>query len=290
MKAFEGKVAVITGGAGGIGKAIAKALLDENAKVVISDVDQDALDAVREELVQVGDIDVFKSDVSDEASVTRLADAVYDRHNACHLLFNNAGVGSDAVPVWETTPNDWKWVLGVNLIGIVNGIRCFVPRMIEGDEDGVIVNTSSTVGGLAAMSGLSVYGASKAAISIISETLELDLRAAGSKIRSCVFYPVGVLKTGIWDCPKKRPDEFAREKPSGQPEDQWAAFMDGAEKSGIDVKIQDLDELAGSMLEDLRAGRFVSMIGLNNFAELLGERSEAIRSGRAPFTDFSKLM
>ena len=158
MKDFRRKVAVITGGAGGIGSALARALLDEGAKVVISDVEKGALDKAIAELSQ-GDAEIsgVVTDVTDSASVDALAEQVYGLHGACHLLFNNAGVGAPSVNVWETTENDWKWVHSVNVMGVVHGIQSFVPRMIAGGEEGHVINTSSGDGGIAPLGGQSVY-------------------------------------------------------------------------------------------------------------------------------------
>ncbi len=154
MKDLAGKIAVVTGGAGDIGKAIVKQLLTEGAKVVISDVEQGALDAALTELKSVGgEVSGIVTDVSDPESVESLAQQVYDQHGACHLLFNNAGVGPPSVNVWETTVNDWKWVMGVNVMGVIHGIQSFVPRMIAGGEEGHVINTSSGDGGIAPMAG-----------------------------------------------------------------------------------------------------------------------------------------
>ena len=194
MQEFRGRVAVVTGGASGIGKALAKALLAEGAKVVVADVERGALDATAAELgARGGDLASVVCDVSDPASVSALADAVYARHGACHLLFNNAGVGAPNLNVWETTPNDWKWVHGVNVLGVAHGVQAFVPRMLEGGEEGVVVNTSSGDGGIHPLAGQVVYATSKAAVSILTECLQAQLSGLGTKLRASIFYPSGGL-------------------------------------------------------------------------------------------------
>ena len=193
MKDFAGKVAVVTGGASGIGRALVKELLAADAKVVIGDVEQSALDRVLEELTGSGDLQGVVTDVSSAASFNALADKVYDLHGACHLLFNNAGVAAPSANVWETTENDWKWVHGVNVHGVMHGIRAFVPRMIAGGEEGHVINTSSGDGGISPLPYQSVYASSKAAVSCISECLAAQLQSEGTKLAASVFYPSGGL-------------------------------------------------------------------------------------------------
>ena len=147
MQDFTNKIAVVTGGASGIGRSLVKELLAGGAKVVIGDVEQSALDKVIAEFSAAGDASGLVVDVSDAASVEALASEVFERHGACHLLFNNAGVAAPSANVWETTVNDWKWVHGVNVMGVVHGIQSFVPRMIASGEEGHVINTSSGDGG-----------------------------------------------------------------------------------------------------------------------------------------------
>ncbi|HPG24575.1 MAG TPA: SDR family NAD(P)-dependent oxidoreductase [Myxococcota bacterium] len=290
MKDFAGKVAVVTGGAGDIGKAIARALLARGAKVVISDVEKKALDAAVSELSAGGEISGIVTDVSKPESVEALAEAVYDRYGVCHLLFNNAGVGAPSVPVWETTVNDWKWVFGVNVMGVVHGIHAFVPRMIAGGQPGHVINTSSGDGGIAPMSGQSVYASSKASVSIITECLDTQFRGEHPQLKATIFYPAGgVLKTGIWSCDRNRPPELAREKPSGQPEDLLGTFMKAADAAGMEVHFQDLDELARTLLADLEAEKFISMIGIEGAGDQLRARAEKIGRGESPADEHSLL-
>jgi NAD(P)-dependent dehydrogenase (short-subunit alcohol dehydrogenase family) len=130
MKTLAGRVAVVTGGASGIGRALARALVAEGIKVVIADVEASVLgDAVAELGVDGVEVLGVMTDVTDPESVDRLADATFDRFGACHLLCNNAGVGAPSLLIWETTVNDWRWVHGVNVMGVVHGIQAFVPRM-----------------------------------------------------------------------------------------------------------------------------------------------------------------
>ena len=167
MKEFRNRVAVVTGAASGVGKALAKAFLGEGMKVVIADVEESALKSASEELG--GDVTGVVTDVSDAASVQALADRVFDAHGACHILCNNAGVAAPNLDLWETEPSDFQWVHGVNVHGVAHGVQAFVPRMIESGEEGLVINTSSGDGGISPLAQQVVYASSKAAVSIITE-------------------------------------------------------------------------------------------------------------------------
>ena len=211
MQDFNEKVAVVTGGASGIGRSLVKELLAAGAKVVIGDVEHAALDRVLAEFADHGEVSGFVTDVSSEESFEALAASVYDLHGVCHLLFNNAGVAAPSANVWETTPNDWKWVHGVNVLGVIHGIRAFVPRMISSGEEGHVINTSSGDGGISPLPYQSVYASSKAAVSCISECLAAQLQSEGTNLAASVFYPSGgLLDTGIWTTDRNRPSELAR--------------------------------------------------------------------------------
>ena len=146
MKELRDRVAVVTGGASGIGKALAAAFLREGMKVVIADVEDSALEATASEL---GDtVLAVRTDVSDPKSVQALADRVFEVHGACHILCNNAGVAAPNLDLWETEPSDFQWVHGVNVGGVAHAVQAFVPRMIASGEEGVVINTSSGDGGI----------------------------------------------------------------------------------------------------------------------------------------------
>ncbi len=278
MDSFEGKVAVVTGGASGIGAALVRQLLAQGAKVVIGDVEQGALDGALAELSGAGDVSGVVCDVSKPESVDALADAVYQQHGVCHLLFNNAGVAAPSANVWETTPNDWRWVHGVNVMGVIHGIQAFVPRMIAGGEEGHIINTSSGDGGISPLPYQSVYASSKAAVSIITECLGAQLQSESTKLGASIFYPSGgMLDTGIWTTDRNRPAELARETP-GIPSPTVEDFKKVMAEYGMEVEFQDLDELARYALDGIKAGRFILMIGVEEAVAQLNER--AARYGR----------
>ena len=279
MEDFKCRVAVVTGGASGIGRSLVKELLAAGAKVVIGDVEQAALDRILEELGGLGELHGVVTDVSDSDSVEALADFVYAQYGACHLLFNNAGVAAPSANVWETTANDWKWVHGVNVFGVVNGIQAFVPRMLAGGEAGHIINTSSGDGGISPLPYQSVYASSKAAVSCITECLAAQLESEGGGLGASLFYPSGgLLDTGIWTTDRNRPVGLAREKPY-DPVPTVQDFKLAAEAAGMKLEFQDLDELARFCLQGIVEKRFVIMIDVQDAEATLRER--AARIGRS---------
>lgn len=287
MEDFTGKVAVVTGGASGIGRSLVKELLAAGAKVVIGDVEQSALDRVVEEFAGAGNIQGQVTDVSNADSVNAFADKVYDTHGACHLLFNNAGVAAPSANVWETTANDWTWVHGVNVHGLMHGIRAFVPRMIASGEEGHVINTSSGDGGVSPLPYQSVYASSKAAVSCISECLAAQLESEDTNLGASIFYPSGgLLKTGIWTTDRNRPKDLAREKPYA-PVPSVEDFQVAAEAAGMEMPVQDLDELARYCLQGIREQRFVIMIGIEATEATLHERAARIGRTELPIDQAS---
>jgi NAD(P)-dependent dehydrogenase (short-subunit alcohol dehydrogenase family) len=288
MKELRGRTAVVTGGASGIGKALAKAFLAEGMNVVVADVEEGALESAVADLgASGGNVSGHRTDVSDAESVQELAEAVFSQHGACHVLCNNAGVGVGNSKVWETTVNDWRWVHGVNVMGVVHGILSFVPRMLESGEEGLILNTSSGDGGISPLADQSVYASSKAAISILTECLAAQLAAhEDGRVRAAVFYPSGgLLDTGLWTTARNRPAELARERPYAPgAEMTFDQFMRGAKKAGLDIPVQDLDELAAATVGGIKNGDFVIMLGREMVELQLVDRAKKIAAGECPIS------
>jgi len=213
---LQGKVAVITGGASGIGLAVAERVAGEGMKLVLGDIEEGPLREAEKALGERGaEVLGVVTDVSDAASVRHLRDQALDRFGAVHLVHNNAGVGVGG-PIWSVSEEDWRWILDVNLWGVVHGVRTFVPLLMEQGE-GHVVNTAS-IAGLVASAFLGPYNATKYAVVALSETLHKDLQMAGSPVGVSVLCP-GFVQTRI--------DESERNRPS------WAPAQEGAEADGM---------------------------------------------------------
>lgn len=202
MKDFRGKVAVITGAASGIGRGIAERCAQEGMSVVLADLEEKALTLTEEEMKAAGaNVMAVLTDVSEFNDVKLLAQKTLDAFGAVHLLFNNAGVSSP-MSLLDRTIADWKWVLGVNLWGVIHGIQAFGPIMLAQNTECHIVNTAS-VGGLIT-SPFGIYAVTKHAVVILSEILYLELAERGGKVKVSVLCP-GWVKTGIMDSERNRP-------------------------------------------------------------------------------------
>ena len=208
MKEFRNKVAVITGGASGLGFAMAQRAAHEGMKIVLADVEQTALTKAEAELKAAGaDVIGVITDVSRAADVAALAKTTVETFGKVHLVCNNAGVGGMRRKAWEATVEDWQWVLGVNVWGVIHGVRTFAPLMLAQNEPCHMVNTAS-VAGLLSPSGMSVYNVSKHAVVALSETMYQDLSLIDAKLKVSVLCPAFV-PTGIWNSARNRPAELA---------------------------------------------------------------------------------
>jgi NAD(P)-dependent dehydrogenase (short-subunit alcohol dehydrogenase family) len=245
MRKFEDKVAVVTGAASGIGYAMAERFAQEGMHVVLADIERDALARAETGLLKTGrKVLAVVTDVSKAESVEALAQKTLDTFGAVHIVCNNAGVGNPATPIWENTLADWQWVLGVNLWGVIHGIRSFVPILLRQGEPGHVVNTAS-MAGLLSGPRLGIYCASKHAVVAISETLHAELAAIGSQVKVSVLCP-SFVQTNIGDSGRNRPPELA------------ATETDTAQAEAFRLMIRDL--LAAGIPPSVAADRVMDAI------------------------------
>lgn len=247
MDKFEGRVAVVTGGASGIGFALASQAAREGMAIILADVEQAALDAARDSLLAEGhNVAARQVDVSDAVQVETLAEWVYSEFGAVHLLFNNAGIMNHERPAWELSPADWQWGLSVNLWGVVHGLQSFVPRMLAGGDEGHIVNTASMAGLLTGRSGNAIYDATKHAVLSLSESLYRDLAVTTSKQGVSVLCP-GAVTTNIFSAERNRPDDLGRS--------EGTAPVSGVTSDGSGASFTP-DEVADQVFDAIRKKRF----------------------------------
>ena len=252
MKTFRDKVVVITGGASGLGRQFAQVAAREGMKLVLADVQADALERASDELrAQGASVIARLCDVRKGEQVQALADAAVAEFGVVHLLFNNAGVGSAGL-IWENTEADWEWVMGVNVWGVIHGVRIFTKLMLDAAArdsgfEGHIVNTASMAGLLNAPA-MGVYNVSKHAVVSLSETLYHDLQLVGAPIGASVLCPYFV-PTGISQSHRNRPEDVRMT--AGPTASQIAAqFMTDKAVSSGKVSAEEVAELTFKAIAD----------------------------------------
>jgi NAD(P)-dependent dehydrogenase (short-subunit alcohol dehydrogenase family) len=242
---LTGKVAVITGGASGIGNALARRFASEGARVVIGDVEADALErAVLALRASGAEVEGVVTDVTDPAQMQALADAAVARFGGVQVFCNNAGVGGGGLS-WEMPLSTWEWVIGVNLWGVIHGVRSFVPLLMQQTE-GHIVNTAS-VAGLVAAPFMGPYNASKHAVVAISETLHHELAMTAPHVKVSVLCP-GWVNTRIHESGRNRPEHLREEAVADA---DGASLLQGMIENGMPP-----DDVAGKVLDAMRDDRF----------------------------------
>jgi len=231
MQHLDGKVAVVTGAASGIGLALAQRFAREGMKLTLVDIEAGALEEAAAEL-ESGGADVFaqRVDVSDADQMDGLAQAVLDRFGAVHLVCNNAGVATGG-PIWDVTTADWEFVMRPNLWGVIHGVRVFTKHLI-GQDEGHIVNTAS-LAGLVSVPGFGPYNVTKHAVVTLSETLHGELAALGSKVGVSVLCP-GFVTTRLWDSDRNWPENLPPRDPQlPEQQEQTRAVLKALIEGGI---------------------------------------------------------
>ncbi|MFL9953526.1 SDR family oxidoreductase [Paraburkholderia nemoris] len=286
MFEFEGKVAVITGAASGFGRAFAEKGASLGMKLVLADVNPQAL-AQAVDALRAGGAEAIgvPTDVSDAAQVEALAQAALDAFGKVHLLFNNAGVGSGGF-LWESTANDWAWVFNVNVMGVAHGVRAFTPIMLRQNEPAHIVNTAS-VAGLLSPPAMGIYNASKHAVVSLTETLYHDLQLAqagqteGGAVGCSLLCPAFV-PTGIADAERARPADLRNDSRPTRSQIAAGKQLQRAVQSGK-LTAADVAEIT---FEAIAARRFyiVTHPGIMATVKLRHEDIEQLRNPTDPMS------
>lgn len=281
MKDFRNKVAVVTGAASGIGRAMAARFATEGMAVVLADIEEEALARAGDEMNATGATALaVPTDVSKASDVEALADRAIDAFGAVHILCNNAGVAVYGVS-WERPLKDWQWVLGVNLWGVIHGIRTFVPIMLAQHSEGHIVNTAS-VAGLTSTPLNSVYQVTKHGIVTLSEALHHEFALTGAKVKVSVLCPAWV-NTRIMDAVRNRPAELWNEPPSDTGSPQTEMIEQGfrqAVAAGLTP-----EQVADQVFNAIRDERFY-IITHPEFKDAVRTRMEEILDERDPTFHF----
>jgi NAD(P)-dependent dehydrogenase (short-subunit alcohol dehydrogenase family) len=269
-----GKVAVVTGAASGIGLGLSERFAAEGMHVVMADVEESALSKAASALADNGaSVLPVLTDVADRAAVEALRDSAVAAFGAVHVVCNNAGVGGPHGALWECPPGEWDWVLGVNLGGVINGVRTFMPLLLEQDA-GHMVNTSSIFGVFAGTLG--PYGVSKHAVAALTETLYFNLKAQGvSHVGVSVLCP-GAVRTNFGTSARNRPSWAGPPAVRGEAEQESAERFDRLSATGASPA-----EVASIVVDGIRARRFY-LLTSENRNEAVTRRGEEIVAGGPP--------
>ncbi len=277
MREVEGKVAVVTGAASGIGFGMSKVFANAGMKIVMADVEEEALANAAGALRNAGaDVLDVITDVSIIENLEELRDKALGKYERVNVLCNNAGVAGGGGPLWQTSANDWEWVIGVNLMGVVHGVQAFTQAMIDSGEEGHIVNTSSVLG-LSTGPG-SIYNVTKHAVTRLSEGLYYELKAADTKIGVSVLCP-GMIATNIISSGRNRPaaltTDIETERASAGAE-MRSAMQDRFLTDGMPP-----EEVGRIVLDGIRSDRFY-LLTHEDVKERLKRRIDSILNDENP--------
>lgn len=254
---FDGRTAVVTGGASGVGRCLCELFARQGMNVVMADIETAALEQSGAELRELGlNVIGVQADVTSPDSMAGLEAAARQAFGNVHILCNNAGVGIKEAQrrMWALTPNDWDWGFGVNVLGVANGVRAFVPNMLAHGEAGHVVNTSSGNGGLVSMPTTPIYAATKAAVTSMTEVLHYQFLMEGAALSAHVLFPgPHLVNTNILSSMRNRPDHL---RDDNEPV-AYTTMADLAKASGLkDLPLTEPEQVAETCLEGIRAGKF----------------------------------
>lgn len=278
MQNFQGKVAVITGAASGIGRALTERCLAEGMNVVMADIEESVLTKVSAELQANTNNKVIPvvTDVSRESELQNVLRETLENFNAVHLLFNNAGVGGGG-NAWTATQNDWDWVLGVNLWSVIQGLRIFVPQMISQNEPCHIVNTASVAGLLGGTTN-ALYSVTKHGVVALTENLFGDLKSENTQIGCSVLCP-GFVNTNIFDSGRNRPDTLKDSTEpvviSAEDEERIAMFREILRQGKQPA------DIAEAVFDGIRNDRLY-ILSHDHFNDMIRQRASNITQGNNP--------
>jgi NAD(P)-dependent dehydrogenase (short-subunit alcohol dehydrogenase family) len=294
---LAGKVAVITGGGSGIGRATGGRLAEAGMKVVLADIEQGALDAAVGQLRDRSlDVSGVVTDVTQIDSVCRLRDETLALHGKVHVAFLNAGVaGFSRGAMWELDLKDWQWGLAVNVWGVIHGIKALLPAMLDHGEDGHVVITSSSVGVVAPTPNGAIYNMTKAADLSLAECLYGQLRNMGSPVSASVLVPPGTINTGLFTSNRNRHPEYATaDSRQAQPVLAYDELLRRMNASGNPRQRVEPEEVAQYVVDGIRAGRFWILPGHRhpevqaNFDAIIRARGESMLGRTDPMTYMQK--
>lgn len=260
MQDFNNKVAVITGGASGVGRSLAFALGRLGAKIAVGDVDGNAMEQVQSDLAAEGiECLVQFCDVTSSESLNALADKAQEQFGGIHLVFANAGIGAgESGAMWDYSDKDWQWCLNVNLWGVINSIKAFMPRLVAQNEPAHFVVTGSGNGAFLVYPDQPIYTASKAAVHAITENLHYQVSAAQSPVKVSALFPgPHVVDTGLFNSGRVRPEELKKEVEGNE---SGISSVEDMKKMcaefGIDLQTTHPDEVAEMAVAGLRQDAF----------------------------------
>ncbi len=254
---LQGKTAVVTGGASGVGRCLCEIFARQGMNVVMADIEAPALEASAAELRARGlNVTGVQADVTSPESMAALEAASRGAYGNIHVLCNNAGVGIKEAQrrMWTLTPNDWDWGFSVNVMGVANGLRAFVPNMLAHGEAGHVVNTSSGNGGLTSMPTTPIYAATKAAVTSMSEVLHYQFLMEGAALQAHVLFPgPHLVNTNILSSMRNRPQNL---RDDDEPV-AYATMADLAKAAGLkNMPLTEPEEVAETCLAGILAGKF----------------------------------
>lgn len=259
MQQLRDRVAVVTGGAGGLGRALGARFAAEGMKVALADIQSEPVERAADELRRDGfDVIGVPTDVTDYASVEALRDKTLAAFGAVHVVCNNAGIGAGAEgPLWEHELNDWAWALAVNLWGVIHGINAFVPTLLASGDEGWVVNTTSGNGGVSPLPNSPQYATTKAAVVTLTECLYGQLADTGKPVGCSLLFPgPHILRTGLFESWRTRPERFAKERPRVTPYTTVESLEAQMRAAGATIAYTPVEEVAERVVAALYAGQF----------------------------------